>query len=154
MPSSMVLLEEEPSTSPPTRMVWQATLPGDARQVGAARRIVEALFAGTGREDDAGLIASELVTNALRHSRSGLADGWFDIQVLVPDLGEALIVVTDLGCEGRPSFDARESDGEPAEGGMGLRIVRDLAERFEYHGTPGHGHRIGVYLGLRTRAAE
>jgi serine/threonine-protein kinase RsbW len=100
--------------------MWVA--PGRAEYVAAARRWAQATAAAWGMAGDlVGLVVSELVTNALRHTRSGrpggtvvvaVAGGWDSVTVHVHDLG------ADLGRVPRPRQAARD-----AEGGRGLAIV-------------------------------
>ena len=54
-----------------------------------------------GPVDDAVLIVSELATNAVRHSASGVPGGWF---LLIVDLSHDLVRVelVDLRAEGEP----------------------------------------------------
>ncbi|GGT38592.1 ATP-binding protein [Nonomuraea spiralis] len=137
------------------RMMWQCVFPGEHDQVGLVRRMVEALFAGTGRQNDAALIVSELATNALLHTRSGQAGGWFGVEVYLPENGPmAYLGVCDLGGAGRPRFDRQLADGELTIGGFGLAIVRDLVVKLSQIGSPATGHTVWVHLDLKTRDAE
>jgi hypothetical protein len=75
-------------------MVWRKTFPGTPDQARLARRFTEALFAGTGREEDAGLIIAELVGNAILYTDSGQPGGWFGVECatrrcVFPDGGES-----------------------------------------------------------------
>jgi anti-sigma regulatory factor (Ser/Thr protein kinase) len=100
--------------------VWVA--PGRAEYVAAARRWAQSVSAAWGVAGaEVGLVVSELVTNALRHTRSGrpggtvvvaVAEGWDSVTVHVHDLGAG------LGQVPRPRQAARD-----AEGGRGLAIV-------------------------------
>ena len=100
--------------------VWVA--PGRAEYVAAARRWAQATAAAWGLAGaEVGLVVSELVTNALVHTRSGwlggtvvvaVAGGWDSVTVHVHDLG------ADGGQVPRPQRAARD-----AEGGRGLAIV-------------------------------
>jgi serine/threonine-protein kinase RsbW len=100
--------------------VWVA--PGRAEYVAAARRWAQATAAAWGVAGaEVGLVVSELVTNALRHTRSGrpggtvvvaVAGGWDSVTVHVHDLGAG------GGRVPRPRQAARD-----AEGGRGLAIV-------------------------------
>ncbi|MEV5556327.1 hypothetical protein AB0L44_21970 [Nonomuraea wenchangensis] len=136
------------------RMDWRAVFPGEHDQVARVRRVVEALFDGTGREDDAALIASELSTNALLHTRSGLAGGWFGVEVHLPENGPAYLGVCDLGGAGVPLFDRRPTDGKLTVGGFGLAIVRDLVVQLSQIGTPATGHTVWVHLDLEAKNVE
>lgn len=68
--------------------------------------------------DDAILIASELVTNALRHGVGGVV-----LRVAIPSEREIQLAVIDAG-DGTPSV----QPADPSRvGGLGLRIVEELA---------------------------
>ncbi|WP_217369070.1 ATP-binding protein [Nonomuraea antri] len=135
----------------PDRMAWRGVFAGEHDQIGEARRMVEALFAGTGREDDAGLIVSELSTNAILHTRSGSAGGWFGVEVRLPEDGPAYLGVSDLGGAGRPLLERQRAEGQLAVGGFGLMIVRDLAVKLSQVGSPAIGHTVWVHLDLKAK---
>jgi anti-sigma regulatory factor (Ser/Thr protein kinase) len=74
--------------------------------------------------DDGRLVASELVSNAVRHS--GCEDEHrLQIEVSRRE-GRLLISVHDPGLSGQPALPAGDSRAEP--GGWGLRIIEELAE--------------------------
>jgi anti-sigma regulatory factor (Ser/Thr protein kinase) len=143
--------ERQERTRAPERMMWRCVFPGDTDQVRLARRMVEALFAGTGRENDAGLIVSELATNTLLHTRSGHAGGWFGVEVRLPDYGPAYLGVYDLGGSGIPRFKRQQAEQEPSVGGLGLAIVRELALTLSQIGSPQTGHTVWVFLEVKVR---
>jgi anti-sigma regulatory factor (Ser/Thr protein kinase) len=98
------------------------SLPVQQRSVATARGLVREVLAGwePRQVDDVALMVSELVTNAVRHSRAKL-----DLAVTLDDGTVRVDVVDD--CPDLPS------SGEPAHylsGGRGLLIVRALADRF------------------------
>ena len=107
------------------------TLPGRPESARAARRFLNDCLAACPVTDDAVLGASELVTNAIKHSRSGLPGGTIEVRLAVA-VGEWLRVeVQDAGPLAVPS--PREA---PGEGGRGLALVTAVAEVF---GSDGHG---------------
>lgn len=62
---------------------WQnctRTFPGDAQQISAARALVADFLYGYTAADDAVLLVSELCTNAVAHSASGLPGGTFTVR--------------------------------------------------------------------------
>ncbi|SEG91050.1 Histidine kinase-like ATPase domain-containing protein [Thermomonospora echinospora] len=97
---------------------WQHTFSGLRDQVRAARR-----FTATHLPDhpDATLIVSELVTNAVEHTRSGRPGGTFTLTVeRRPDAG-ALVEIED---QGGPEVFGLPTRGR--EGGRGLTLVEAL----------------------------
>jgi hypothetical protein len=107
-------------------------LPGLAEHVPGARYWAQAVAAAWGAAADTGLVVTELVTNAIRHTRSGLpggtvtvaiAGGWDGVTVHVHDLGAA------DGQVPRPRVAAADQDGL-ADGGLGLPIVAAVGTRW------------------------
>jgi anti-sigma regulatory factor (Ser/Thr protein kinase) len=77
------------------------------------------------RLEDAQLLVSELVTNAIRHA--GLGDDDQITIVLEADAGALRIEVRDPG----PGFDVVEPTPDPARpSGWGLYLVRELSDRW------------------------
>lgn len=138
----------------PARMAWRCVFTGEMDQVRQARRMVEALFAGTGRENDAGLIVSELATNTLLHTRSGEEGGWFGVEIQLPAEGPAYLGVCDLGGAGIPQFKRQQTGQELSVGGLGLAIVKELAMQLSRIGDPQAGHTVWVHLELKARDVE
>lgn len=102
------------------------TCPGTTESVPAARRWVRRALSGSPRQDDLELIASELVTNAIRHSRSGQAGGMLTVVIWCRHRWARLEVV-DMGSAGTsPRRQAGGSD-LATECGRGLAIVSALA---------------------------
>ncbi len=96
------------------------TFPGTADQVARARRFVSALVAGSAVADDLTLCTSELVTNAIEHSRTGEPGGHFTVSVTLGVIG-VRVEVTD---QGGPWAARDDQDGLR---GRGLTIVSALA---------------------------
>lgn len=122
------------------------TVPGVAEQTAALRRQLSALALLPAAQTDIlqGLV-SELFTNAVRHTRSGLPGG--RVAVTLHRLrGRVQVRVTDQG----PRDDAaqtphvREQDLD-REGGFGLRLVALQADRW---GTLSEGGRTTVWFEL------
>jgi anti-sigma regulatory factor (Ser/Thr protein kinase) len=101
------------------------TLPGVDRSVACARRFVgEILGCDHPRLDDALVVTSEFVTNAITHSRSGLG-GLVTIAVEgVPDQSLRISVIDDGADGAKPHV----RDDLDAEDGRGLLIVSGLAD--------------------------
>jgi anti-sigma regulatory factor (Ser/Thr protein kinase) len=88
---------------------------------GAARRQARDL-APPGRVDDAALLVSELVTNAVKYGPEE------QIRLIVEDDGERTrFTVHDAGLGPLPEL---RDEGDPAPGGHGLRLVDALADRW------------------------
>jgi anti-sigma regulatory factor (Ser/Thr protein kinase) len=104
------------------------TFAGRADQVREARAFVSRLLGPSHPCGDvAVLLASEMVTNSLRHGASGS--------------GEAVTVTVVVGDDGvRVEVTGRKADGVPvlrrpddeAEGSRGLQLVEELAARWGY----------------------
>jgi len=91
--------------------------------VPVARRLLRGLLAGSPRVDDLEVIASELMTNAIRHTPSGHAGGTFTITIRSAP-GLARIEVRDHGTGRRQPG----SCDTFAEYGRGLLLVAALAD--------------------------
>jgi anti-sigma regulatory factor (Ser/Thr protein kinase) len=105
-----------------------ASWPAEADSVAHVRRWVgDQLDAvGFGRVDDMVLIASELVTNALRHSRSGRG-GHVVVALWVIAGSYVELNVREHGHDGPPVHPVARLAALTAESGRGLHIVRTLA---------------------------
>jgi anti-sigma regulatory factor (Ser/Thr protein kinase) len=90
---------------------------------------------------DAMLVASELVTNAVRHSGCR-PDDVLDIAVTRQD-EHLLISVRDPGASGRT---AQLTEADAGFGGLGLRIVELLADRWGHERDD--GYRVWARLPL------
>jgi anti-sigma regulatory factor (Ser/Thr protein kinase) len=97
---------------------------------------------GIGMLDDALLVLSELVTNAVLYS--GCAE--FDlIEVLVNKEGERLLIsVRDPGASGQDAEVRLRPD--PASGGLGLRVVQQISHR--WGAERNEGYRVWAELPL------
>ncbi|MEV8094135.1 ATP-binding protein [Kitasatospora sp. NPDC085879] len=121
-------------------MMWIARFPGVPESVRDARRMVREALEPLAQAEDAVLIVSELVTNAVVHSRSG-AGGFLWVEIRRGH-GAVRVAVTDEGTsDGDPAH--RPADG--GDFGRGLRIVNALAE---------HWGATGEANGRRTVWAE
>ena len=98
-------------------------LSGLAERAGVARIFVGAVLAGHPGRDAAVLMASELFSNSVRHSRSGAPGGTVTITDLAGD-GLVRVEVTDQGGPGVPR---PRRAGRDEEGGRGLELVAALA---------------------------
>lgn len=114
------------ATAPPTgRPGYTQTLPRTARSAEDARRLVRAALSSWGLNDlaDAGaLLVSELVTNAVRHTRSRL------IRVTVTRTARNTVRVAVVDMSRTPPV-GQQPDVD-AMGGRGLAIVAALTARW------------------------
>jgi anti-sigma regulatory factor (Ser/Thr protein kinase) len=133
-------LPGEPLAAPgPLVEVVCGSFPGQAEQVGKARRFIrDVLGQDWPRLDDVLILASEIASNAVRHTASG-DGGIFEVSVAVFAAADTVrVAVTDQGGSSEPVIAHRSDAGAglaamPA-GGRGLRIVDVLADRWGYRG--------------------
>ena len=98
------------------------SFPGRPESVSAARAWVAGFLPGSPAADDAALMTSELVTNAVLYSASRLPGGIVTVSVRTAD-GSMRVDVVDQG-EAPPCMAA------PGGLGVGLAIVSELADVF------------------------
>ena len=103
---------------------WRVSVPGVPAIVGITRRLVRAVLGDSARLDDIELVASELVTNAIRHTPSGRTGSLLTLRIR-STAGWARIEVSDLGSG---SWAEPSPVGEHDECGRGLLIVNALAD--------------------------
>jgi anti-sigma regulatory factor (Ser/Thr protein kinase) len=128
----------------------------ESSQPSAARLLTRdiAETAGFGEEDSyrAGIVASELATNLVKHARGGE----FLVRVTAgqPN-GEIELISIDRG-PGIRDLAASMADGHSTAGspGNGLGAVRRLADFFDAFSTPEHGTVLVTRLRARRRKAE
>jgi anti-sigma regulatory factor (Ser/Thr protein kinase) len=131
------LMTCDPAQPPaaPVERLFHASYPGIPEAVRAARRHVAAALAGVPCAGDVVYALSEVASNAVVHSRSGLPGGHFTVVADVLPGALAAIMVTD---QGGPWAD-RAADTYP----HGLEIVRRLAASLRIDGDE-HGRTIWV----------
>lgn len=105
------------------------------------RRFVGKLVKGSPVVDDAIFLASELATNAVIHTASGLG-GKFSVVVQVADK-RVRVEVHDEGSTAAPVV-RRSSTAQ--ESGLGLSLVEVLAERWGHDGGP-RGRAVWFEMG-------
>jgi anti-sigma regulatory factor (Ser/Thr protein kinase) len=110
--------------------VRSLTIPGHPLQVRVARGFIARTLADHGRcHEGACVLVSELVTNSLTHSDSGLPGGTITVTVTVAR-DAALIEVTDDGGAAEPVL----RDADPfALCGRGLRLVDAISSDWGYY---------------------
>lgn len=107
---------------------WSRAFPGHPEQVSQARQFVAAVLAGRPEADEATLIASELCTNAVRHSASGGPDGMFAVTVRRA-ADRSRVSVQDMGSPNAPAIKLA-GDAEALECGRGLLLVAALTKEW------------------------
>ena len=106
------------------------TFAGLPEEIHNVRDFVGQLLAGCPVADGVVLLASELATNAVRHTASG-ANGTFCILVQAVD-GRVRVEVHDMGSVAAPAVCRSDS---PEESGRGLALVEAIADRWGFHGS-------------------
>lgn len=105
--------------------------PGRPDQVAQARRFVARMLDGCPVADDAQLCASELASNAIRHTRTGRRSGKFQVMVW-RGRASVCVAVLDDGADSTPVPAAGTAD-PLAESGHGLLAVQTLAAWWGHH---------------------
>lgn len=124
-----------------TRAISDVTWPGIPQAAGCARRHVRAVLSGHPSLDTALLLVSELVTNAVRHSRSADAGGRVGLEISRRHCVVRIEVIDDGPVDGMPHLvDA----GLDAVGGRGLWIVQHEAR----WGIENRNGRTGIWIEL------
>lgn len=108
-------------------------IPGIPENVSATRRFLGKLLGDHHPDTDVSkLLLSELVSNSIRHSRSGNGSS---VSVVVREIGGALhIEVVDGGGPTTPCLCPR---GELHESGRGMKLVDTMASRWGFTRNPG-----------------
>jgi anti-sigma regulatory factor (Ser/Thr protein kinase) len=117
------------SCSPDDAVPKWRTFRGQPARVARARRFVAGVLNGCPLTETAVLLTSELVTNALAHTPSGIG-GSFEV-IVWRDADSVLVAVLDDGSDGIPV--AVGIDPE-SESGRGLGLVVALADRWGHQG--------------------
>ena len=127
-----------PTTRPraPRTVAW--VYPGTAKHVGTVRSHLRALLLDCPAADDVILCASELATNAVRHSRSGLRGNTFTVRVSMAPGVSVRVDVQDDGGTWTPAL------ADP-DRHHGLDIVGALAVELAVEGDD-HGRTVSAVL--------
>lgn len=113
--------------------------PGLPSQIAYARRFVARQLGQSPELTTATLLTSELATNAITHSASGLATGKFEVCVHQAP-GWARVEVRDLGNVTEAPQPQHRDPYDTAEHGRGLDLVEALASKW---GTEPRGDGMG-----------
>jgi serine/threonine-protein kinase RsbW len=118
------------------------TFSGTPVSVERARAFVSSVLAGCPARDTLVTCTSELCTNAINHTRSGLG-GVFTVEVVFPAVGVARVAVTDAGGPGAPVLGGGPVlRGGLDEGGRGLALVAALTSRWGHRPLPSGGRVV------------
>jgi serine/threonine-protein kinase RsbW len=111
-------------SAPSVRNRWRRVFPGDERQLSLVRRWLESLLPDCPSRDDVLCVATELSTNAIRHTASGRR-GHFVVEVILQETA-VRVIIEDSGAPGAP----RVIDDPQGEQGRGLLVVQGMSARF------------------------
>ena len=128
---------------------WTRHFQGGADQVLEVQGWIKDLLPACAVRADVLLVARELCTNAIRHSRSGEAGGQFSVDI---DWAPALtrVVIGDQGSAGAPVMASRSGTAaRPGESGRGLLLVNDVADDW---GTASRPNRRWVWADVEWQA--
>ncbi|MEU9557509.1 ATP-binding protein [Streptomyces fumanus] len=121
---------------------WSVGYPMTARSVGLARRQVRrrlTMWAWAGDAEDAVLVTSELVGNAVRYGRVPGHELWLRLREL-----EDRVLVVDVSDPVRVLPEVR--DDPEGESGRGLLVVTGLATKVEWFLREGVGKTVRAWL--------
>lgn len=124
--------------------VWQMVvdLPATEQAASTARRLVQNALVGWRRSqlyEDAGIVVSELVTNAVQHAAESVR---LRLHLLLNGKGCVNIAVVDDS----PEVPVVQDPAIDAEAGRGLVIVEQLSRRWGVDLQPGRGKRVWAEL--------
>ena len=111
------------SSVPVTGLRWRRVFPGGEQQLGVLRRWLALLLPDCPARDDVTCVATELGTNAVRHTASGRG-GWFAVEITW-HRAVVRVAVADGGAPTGPQV-VGDPDGEH---GRGLLVVAGLSAR-------------------------
>jgi anti-sigma regulatory factor (Ser/Thr protein kinase) len=107
----------------------EVVMPGIARLVPLFRHFVGDALTSSGHQSAEGaqLVASELITNAVLHSKSSWPGGLVTVDLIGIGYGLARIEVTDEGGATLPRL--RDADDDDCHG-RGLRLVEQMSQQW------------------------
>lgn len=114
------------------RSCWQRVFPGEESQLSVMRAWLAGLLPASPQRDDLAVVATELGTNAIRHTASGVGGGQFTVEVTWHPAA-VRVAVTDGGAPAGP----RIINDPLGEHGRGLRVVQGLSAFMGVTGDPG-----------------
>jgi anti-sigma regulatory factor (Ser/Thr protein kinase) len=131
---SMTLAVDQTCADLPGVMNWRRMFLGLPDQAGYVRGFVRLLLDEHSRTDDVLVVATELVTNALRHTASGQPGGMFSVGIT--SWHDVIVVsVRDQGGPNIPTFrPVQETFDTLSETGRGLFTVDAYSSRWIWSG--------------------
>ncbi|HEV2370708.1 MAG TPA: ATP-binding protein [Streptosporangiaceae bacterium] len=116
-------LPNDPAEPPSPPLRWRQVFSGEEAQLATLRQWLESLFPQCPARDDLISVATELASNAIRHTSSGRG-GWFAVEIACHEPPSAIrLAVADGGSPEGP----RVIDDPMAEHGRGLVLVQGLS---------------------------
>src|ERR1700691_828229 len=116
-----------PGTASPRRKLrttFQRVYGGAASEVRRVRADLAAVAAGCPIADELVLLASELATNAIRHSKSGEPGSTFTVRA---ELRHGTCAWVEVEDQGGDDWNGHDGEGQDGEHGRGLAIVGAIA---------------------------
>ncbi|HET7784007.1 MAG TPA: ATP-binding protein [Arthrobacter sp.] len=109
---------------------WCRNFPGTTDQVREARHFITSYLGNRPETDTAHLVITELATNAIRHTSSGLPGGHFGVTLHTTST-LLILVVLDEGSPTTPHLRQAANDDQT---GRGLHLVDTLTARWGVYG--------------------
>jgi len=131
-----------------TRLGFRLRLPAVPEAVPVARRAIGRLCVRAGitgeLAEDVRLAVSEACTNCVRHAYAGGSErATFALDACVRD-GTLVVVVRDSG--------AGIVSGRPGDLGLGMQLIRQVAERTDVVSAPERGTRVAMRFATRQES--
>lgn len=112
-------------------LIWQMTFPGMRDQPGRVRRELANVLRAHPDLDDILMVASELCTNAVVHTRSGHQGGTFSVEITATGEESLTVAVSDEGAATGPRLLAPAPTDTHFRG---LQVVRSLSRDYGVDG--------------------
>lgn len=128
-------LKDGTSSAPPDRaqrsLIWRMSFPGLHDQPARVRQELTGVLRAHPDLDEIILVASELSTNAVLHTRSGDQGGTFGVEVTAIGEESLMVAVTDEGASTGPRLLA---PGPTVTHYRGLQVVKGLSRGYGVDG--------------------
>jgi len=134
------------TSASPIPLWWSRPFRGQPSQVGKARSWLAGLLPSCEPLDDLLIFTSELVTNAVTHTRSGVPGGSFTVEVTWSPQ-RARVVVCDQGSDEIPA--SSPPDDADLETGRGLLLIEAMSAAW---GTVGDAHGRWLWADVDWRS--